>query len=245
MTYAGIQLWADSIGKGVVFDEARGRYAIARERCAVRLQEALSVPIANHSRMGATAAEGLENFLSRPAGPGAIAAIAYGGNDCDMPWKDISENPDAAYDAKIPLPDFAKTLADFVSAARARGMRPLLVTPPPLEAERYFAWVCRGLSSEAILRFLGDMQHIYRWQERYAIAVRRVAEDMRCALFDLRDAFLAHRRLPSLYCIDGIHPNAEGHAVIAAAVLSNRERLATQLEKESWSAASNLVKIGF
>lgn len=220
--FESIQLWADSLGKGVVYDESRGRYCITPRRCAVQLEQSLGIPVVNHSRMGATAPEGLADFLAAPPVPGALAPIAYGGNDCDMPWADISAAPDGEHSARVPLPQYTQTLLDFVAAARARGMTPLLVTPPPLDARRYFAWVSRGLSAEHIEAFLGDVEHIYRWQERYANAVRDVAQKARCALFDLRDALLAQRRYPTLLCQDGIHLNASGHDAIAGAAMGLR-----------------------
>lgn len=228
-SYNTIHLWGDSLGKGVVFDDARQRYCITPDRCVVKLQEALGCPIVNHSRMGAVAPEGLAGFDETPPDPGALVVIEYGGNDCDMPWADISSNPDGIYEGKVPLPMFADTLRQFIAAVRARAMTPLLVTPPPLEANRYFQWVSRGLLKEAILRFLGDVQHIYRWQERYSIAVREVAIDTQCALFDMRSAFLANRHYPELFCADGIHPNAQGHALIVDSLLEVRPRLRAQL----------------
>lgn len=228
MTYSSIHLWGDSLGKGVVFDESRQRYCISPDRCVVRLQEALAIPIVNHSRMGATVPEGYENFLETPAEANALVVIEYGGNDCDMPWADVSENPDTDYLGKVPLPMFANTLRQFVAAVRAGGMVPLLVTPPPLEATRYFDWVTKGLSKERVLAFLGDVQHIYRWQERYSIAVRNIAIETHTALFDMREVFLENRRYPELFCADGIHPNAKGHALIADAVMRERDFLKTQ-----------------
>ena len=71
-----------------------------------------------------------------------------------------------------------------------------------------------GLSGDSILRWLGDVQHIYRWHERYNAAVMRVAQECGCPLADVRDAFLAERDYGDLLCADGIHPNAKGHALM-------------------------------
>lgn len=233
-----IYLYGDSVGKGVVFDEARGRYTISPDRCTQRLATALDADIVNRARMGATCPEGFADFCARQAEPGAVVVIEYGGNDCDMTWAEISERPDLAHQARVPVERFLRSLVDFVREARARRMHPLLVTPPPLVATRYFDWVARGLCRDAILRFLGDVQHIYRWQERYATAVREAASETGCALFDMRSAFLAHRSLESLYCLDGIHPNAQGHARIAEAALTARDSLSGQLARQqgAWSA---------
>ena len=48
-------------------------------------------------------------------------AIEYGGNDCNMPWADIANNPEGIYSPKVETSQFEKTLSDFVSAVRERG----------------------------------------------------------------------------------------------------------------------------
>lgn len=214
-----IALWGDSIGRGVAFDIPRGRYAVMPNHFGRILSQEGSLSIDNHSRFGATITEGLEDFLAAGDIQATVIAIEYGGNDCNMPWADIANNPDIMHPAKVELPLFEEKLAAFVQAVRDRGLRPLLVTPPPLDAQRFFAWVTEGLNAGNILKFLGDVAHTYRWQERYSIAVRRVAQTLACPLFDLRDAFLKAPDMPSLYSPDGMHPNEKGHRLIADAAL--------------------------
>ena len=127
--------------------------------------------------------------------------------------------------AATPLPLFEETLRAFVKAVRERGLKPILVTPPPLMAQRFLAWVSQGLDRKAIRRYLGDVQHVYRWQERYDLAVRRVALSLRCALFDLRDALLASPDYPGLCSVDGMHLNEQGHLFAAKAVEEALPRL--------------------
>jgi len=214
---------------GVVFDETRGRYIITPNRFAVALEAELGIQVNNHSRMGAVVTEGYQRFVKSPIKPGGIVVVAYGGNDCDMPWKAVCEDPDALRQARTPLPLFIQTLFDFVKAIRDQGMPPLLVTRPPLDANRYFDWVTRNLSKEVVLRYLGDVAHIYRWQERYAIAVRNVAQAAKCALFDARDAFLEDMGYLNHLCVDGIHINEDGHALITRAIVAQRENLSESL----------------
>ena len=105
-----------------------------------------------------------------------------------------------------------------VEAVRAAGGKPLLTTLPPIDPKRYLDWVCRnGLSRDRILLWLGDLNAIYRWQELYATLVRALSESCRAPLVDLREAFLARRRMDGLLCADGIHPTDAGHEVILSA----------------------------
>ncbi len=224
MLVSSIHIWGDSIGKGVIFDESRGRYAISGQRWTAQIEAQLGIQVHNHSRMGAVIPDGLKELERSPELSGALAVIEFGGNDCDLPWAEVAKAPAQDHLAKVPVDLFRKLLGQFINQVRTRGARPLLVTPPPLDAARYFAWVTRQLDAQAVERFLGDIQHIYRWQERYAIAVRDVAQQLNCELFDLRDAFLAQRDVASYLCIDGIHPNERGQNLIAQAILQRDRR---------------------
>lgn len=219
MTYSEIHIWGDSLARGIIYNENNQRYAISRERCSTRLQAALGCKIENHATMGATVLDGLALFERFTPVPNALCAVEFGGNDCDLNWKAVSENPEGPITPNVPIEAFEEGLTAFVGGIRAKDMKPLLITPLPLHAERYYRWVTRGLDGEAVLRALGDVYHIYRWQERYANAVRSVARATHCRLLDLRDAFLARLDYEDLMCLDGIHPNDAGHRVLSDTVL--------------------------
>ncbi len=208
----GIIWWGDSNGKGVYYDEARGRYAILRSSCLRLLEKEGGLPVRNLSVMGRTAAECLAAIGGDEMIPGGMAVFAFGGNDSDMNWQQVAEQPDRDHPARSSIPEFREALRGLVRAARRGGMSPILVTPVPLDGEKYFRWVSRGLDGEAILRYLGGDPHMmYRWQEQYADAVRDAAREENAALLDLRGAFLSDRRFPAYYCLDGIHLNENGH----------------------------------
>ena len=212
-------LWGDSIGKGVIYDENRRRYCLAKDRCTALLTSA-GLPLEAHARMGATVRDGYADFCETVTQPGGVAVIEFGGNDRDLDWDAVAASPELAHDGKTPLPEFRALLGMFVEAARQRQLTPLLVTPPPLVSQRYFAWVSHGRDAERIEQYLGDVEHIYRWQERYAQAVRDVAGELHVPLFDLRQVFLDQPHLPALYCLDGIHPTPAGQELIARAALA-------------------------
>ena len=213
-----IVLWGDSIGKGVIYSEERNRYCLAKDRCTNLLRLA-GLSIECNARMGATITEGYRQYLDTEARPGSIAVIEFGGNDCDPDWDAIDSNPEIFHDGKTPIVLFRSTLAQFITEARVRQQEPVAVIPPPLESERYYRWICQGRNAEHILRYLTDVHHIYRWQERYANAVREVAQALNCPVLDLRAPFLDSRDFPALMCRDGIHPNEEGHRLMANAIL--------------------------
>ncbi len=215
-----ILLIGDSVFKGVVFDTARQRYALLRDGAAQLLSALLPLPLVNRSQMGRTAPEGLSWLLSQPADSlrGRAVVLEFGGNDCDLDWKAVSERPDAPHEARTPAAQFTQALTEMVRHVRSCGGQPLLATLPPLDAERYLNWITRdGLSRENILRFLGQASRIYRWQEYYSALVLRVAQALQCDAVPVREAFLESVRGEDVLCVDGIHPNAAGHRIIADA----------------------------
>lgn len=213
-----LSVWGDSIAKGVVYDEARGRYAVLKDSCLNRLARERGVPVENHSVMGQTSENGLQRMRPETLKAGEVAVIEYGGNDCDLDWKAVSEHPELPQYGRVPIEKFAQNLRELVARARAAGMRPVLVTPPPLIAQRYFDWVARGLNAGNILKYLGDVEHIFRWQDGYAQCVRGLAKELGVRLVDIRSRMLESGSLPELMCVDGIHPNEAGHALMYDAV---------------------------
>ena len=215
MKITGISLWGDSIGKGIVYDAQRGRYSIYADNLFSMLKRSLTIPVDNYALMGCSAPAGAERIRRAQLREGSLAVIEFGGNDCDMPWSEISADPEGEYEPRTPLGAFGEAIQDMIAQVRSQGAIPVLVTPPPLDANRYFEWVSRRLLPENIMRYLGDVQYIYRWQEHYAGAVRRIAAEAGCALCDIRDQFLMLRRIDRLLCVDGIHPNQDGYTIIS------------------------------
>ena len=214
MNLPGLTIWGDSILKGVVFDETRGRYAVYRDNCILRLSREDGMEVENFAMMGNTSEQGLARMEKQPLKAGNIALIEFGGNDCDQDWAAASEHPDQPQQGRVPLEKFGENLRSMVRKAREAGMIPALVTPPPLVARRYFDWVSKNLDPARILSYLGDVEHIYRWQERYAVMIRKISREENTILADMRDLFLSQNRFTDLMCVDGIHPNAQGHEML-------------------------------
>ena len=212
-----IYLFGDSASQGLVLDE-KGRYRVSRQGC-IRLLKREGFPIRNHAVHGYTVLQGLESFEKTQTEPGSRCVIQFGGNDSDLDWDAVSRDPGVFHDGRVPLQEFRKDLARFIREARERFLEPVLVTPLALISTRFFDWVCRDRNADHILRYLHeDTESMYRWQERYATAVREVAADEGCRLIDIRSWLLDRLDYPALFCADGIHPNEAGHAVIAELV---------------------------
>jgi lysophospholipase L1-like esterase len=212
-----IGIWGDSLLQGVVLDEKQGRYSILEDNCAAAVARKTGLTITNNSKFGCTAPKGMR-FLNKALETEtefSAAIIEFGGNDCDMKWEELSASPDIAHGPNTPLDQFISCYTDMITALKGKGVTPVLVSLPPLHAQRYFDWVTRnGLNRENVLKCLGDVQYIYRWHERYSLAISALALKFSCRLIDVRDAFLSERDYQKYLCADGIHPNREGHALM-------------------------------
>ena len=209
-----IYLFGDSASQGIVLDED-GKYRVSRQGC-IRLLKRKGFPIRNYAVHGYTVLQGLESFESMQIEPGSRCVIQFGGNDSDLDWDAVSLEPGIFHDGRVPLQEFRKDLVRFIREARERFVEPILVTPLALISTRFYRWVSRERNAEHILHYLhDDTESMYRWQERYANAVREAAAGENCRLVDIRSWLLDRLDYPSLFCADGIHPNESGHAVIA------------------------------
>ena len=100
----------------------------------------------------------------------------------------------------------------MVERLLSKGIRPVLMTLPPIDAERYFTFLVGDtLSRENIMRWLGDVQQIYRYQEMYSLLIEKVAREYSIRLIDIRSRCLAERRFfQDMLCEDGLHLTEEG-----------------------------------
>ena len=209
-----ISIWGDSIGKGVTFDETRGRYIIHRDNYETALK-AMGYEVHNYAKMGCTALMG-ETLMTDERMKGDIALIEFGGNDSDIDWKAVSAgDTESLQPALVSIPAFKEALTRMIQKARSFQMKPVLVTPLPVAAGRYFEWVSKGLDRDKILKYLGgSWEYIYRWQERYDRALLEVAAKEDTPVFDIRSRFLDEKNLDEVMSIDGIHPNPKGYGII-------------------------------
>lgn len=222
-----ISIWGDSLLQGVILDEKQGRYSILEDNCITSLATKMGLQVTNHSKFGCTAPKGRKILRKALEADEAIsvALIEFGGNDCDFNWGQVAAQPEKEHMPRTPLGAFITCYTDMIESLKQRGITPVLVSLPPLDAERYFRWITRtGLSRDSILDWLGDVQHIYRWHERYSNAVINLAREYSLRFVDIRDAFLSERNFSSLICADGIHPNRKGHAVMERVLFESAVR---------------------
>ncbi len=213
-----ITVWGDSILKGVVLDEGTSTYRVCPDNAVSRFADATRAIIANHASFGMTATKARERILRSiertPPRPDDIVLVEFGGNDCDYHWTDISARPEEHHEPKTPIELFGRTLQEIVDVFKNFDILPVLMTLPPLDPNRYLDWVSRGLNRARILKWLDDVNKIYRWQEAYNDIVAETAQSNGLRLIDVRKDFLVSERYSSLICGDGIHPSPSGQETI-------------------------------
>jgi acyl-CoA thioesterase I len=212
----------DSISKGVIFDEVKSKYVVLKDNYVSLLQGRLKGIICNSARFGNTLVKGvakLKNDIITDSPD--IVLIEYGGNDCDYNWNEIADHPESIHNPKTDFNLFEKQLRETVEFLKKNRIIPVLMTLPPLNADRYLKWVSKNnpLAEVNILKWLGSVTRIYWWQERYSSTIIKVAKDTRTRWIDIRGAFLAYPDFSKFLCVDGIHPNQDGHRIIADKIL--------------------------
>lgn len=228
-----VMIWGDSLAKGVVWNEVRKRHAYSKTTAAEIASERLNIEIINRAKFGCTAPEGLE-LMEREIEGGArcdTALIEFGGNDCNFDWQAISDRPDDVHSPVTPPEEYQKSMRAMVKRLLKQGIRPVLMTLPPIDAERYFRYLVGDkLNRDNILSWLGDVQQIYRYQEMYSLLVERIAREFSIRLIDLRSRCLAERNFfRDMLCEDGLHLTEEGQRFVG-------EQIAQLVEQEQRKA---------
>ena len=211
-----ITIYGDSIMRGTVPDRDF-RYQFKFPQFLEKFLQSCNATVINRAQFGATISKGLRTVqrdLSRGE-PSEYALVEYGGNDCNFDWAAISSAPDGEYCPATDPEEFLVTLEDITSLLQKNGVKPILMTLPPIDAERYLKFICRdGLSYDRILSWLGDVQMIYRYHELYSNNISKFAFENGLPLIDVRSEFLSRHDLQELISEDGIHPSEKGYDLL-------------------------------
>lgn len=218
---SSVMVVGDSLSKGVVYDDEKKRYCFLKDSFVNTVSRDITCEIRNCSKFGTTIAYGEDLLKSKlEASEADVVLIEFGGNDCDFNWEQIALAPQNLHQPKTRLEEFTASLERIVGYIQSLGKIPLLMNLPPLNAPDYFNWFTGGDKEKQanILKWLGDVGRIYWWHERYSSAIMRVGKKTSTQIIDVRGEFLAQEDFREFICADGIHPNAKGHKIMAAAI---------------------------
>ena len=212
-----ICVFGDSLAKGVVLDSLKNRYTFLKDSFMSLVAQTTGISVSNYSKFGCDIVKGSDILLKHAdeLSKYDYTFIEFGGNDCNFDWKSISERPDDEHQPLIPLDRFKSCYDKLIKEVRAFHANPVMLTLPPLDAQRFFDWVSKGNNPNNILKWLGDVDHIFRWHRDYNDAVCEIAHENNVPLLDIRSTFTSMDDYTPYVCEDGMHYNSKGHKIIA------------------------------
>ena len=217
-----VVIYGDSISKGIVFDEKRAKYVFLKESFGDILRNYFKGAVYAVGKFGNTIIGGAEKLQNQVLEKQPnIVLLEFGGNDCDFDWEEIAKHPFDNHSPRTDLNVFIDTLKNMIRTLQNNKIVPILMSLPPLDAERYFSWISKQdpFYQENILKWLGTISKIYWWHERYNSAIIDVANETKTQLINVRGSFLKEEDFRKYICVDGIHPNADGHQLIAHEII--------------------------
>ena len=217
----------DSIIKGVLFNQESngcGHYSLSDHNIVDRIADHLHGEAINLGKMGCTIETGeriLERYLEQ-MNDATHVIMCYGGNDSDYNWKAIADAPNQEHLPKTPLNIFEKTYTRIINKVREKGHTPIIISLPPMNAQRYFDFFTStftDIQKLNILKWLkGGVDTICVGHELYNDAVKRIANDTNSILIDVTSCMGDGK---AYLCYDGIHPNTIGQNKIANIIIKN------------------------
>lgn len=213
---AVMNIYGDSVMKGVVIDETY-RYHAKMQNEFNALEHILGMSINNKSRFGINSDKGrriLQKDMESEAACDYML-IEFGGNDCNFKWDEIEKSPDEVHVPQVEIGRFRENYLYMIKKIKQKGIVPILMNLPPIDAEKYLAYISRSAGSVGnILKWLGDAQTIYRFHEMYSNEITKIAAQTNSVFIDIRSRFLNLHNFSELIGLDGIHPSVKGYKLM-------------------------------
>lgn len=222
-----IYAFGDSVLKGVILEN--DKYKVCKNRFSNICENALNVVIENKAKFGSTISIGEKSFekniecLDNPNVEYVV--LEFGGNDCDFNWKEISENPDIKHNSNVKINEFVNTYTEIIKIIKSKNKKPVLISLPPIDAQKYINRFSKGLNKDNIMKWMNyNPCFLTNWHERYNIEVFKLAINNNISIIDITSKFLEQKDYSMFICEDGIHPNEEGHKIIAETIKEHIEK---------------------
>jgi len=207
-------IYGDSLMRATVIDDTM-RYHSTIGMWLARLSR-FGIEFKNRAHFGVTIEKG-KTLLQKDLLKGAeydYAVLEYGGNDCSFAWEEVATDPAADHQPFTTPERFRDICTEMVGTLKDAEITPVLVTLPPLDAERHLEFIGKTEQGRSnILKWLGDAQMIYRFHEMYSNIIEKVAKQTGSILVDVRHRFLSKHNLRDLVGLDGVHLSPAGYWV--------------------------------
>lgn len=214
--------FGDSVMKGVIYD-GREHHVTTNSFLSLCAKK-MCINVCNYSKMGFTILDGIQMFHKRKStiSEGDCVLTEFGGNDCNFNWQEISEKPDGLHLPNVSLQGFIYSYIILLEDIKKLGAKPIVFSLPPLASKNYFNYFSRMMDSvgkENIMKWLHrNVEFISQWHEQYNLAVFKIAHETNTKLIDISSCMLSKPYYTDFICQDGIHPNENGHRIIACEI---------------------------
>ena len=218
----------DSIIRGVVPSSLHSqtgiRYSILDDSFSARCSTMLGFDIKNHGRFGNTVGNCLKELKRRSSliANSDFVVIELGGNDCDYNWHEIATDPNASHSPITPIKKFTQQYSRLINGIRSLGSQPIILSLPPIIADLYFNTITLKMNAQQrrnVIEWLGgSIDSISRWHEMYNVELFKIARKLSTPIIDITTPFLEIHNIRKYFCYDGIHPNENGHHIIAETI---------------------------
>lgn len=221
--------FGDSVLKGVIIDKERSgddsvRYTCLEDNFTNLCGKRLGLDVHNYGRFGSTVDTG-EKIMKRhldDISKADFTLLEYGGNDCDHNWDEIAAAPKETHKPKNDLRTFSLKYKELIDEVCRLGSSPIMLSLTPLDPERYFNHFTCSMDKRqknAVKEWLGGTyETISSWHEMYNLQVFKLAIALKVPIIDITSAFFSKKDYRDYLCEDGIHPNENGHRLIADAI---------------------------
>ncbi|MBO4636546.1 MAG: SGNH/GDSL hydrolase family protein, partial [Clostridiales bacterium] len=205
-----IAAFGDSVLKGVIYED--DNYRVSDSSFQKICEESFGITIENKAKFGSTITKG-ERILEKNLQlikdtDGEYVVLEFGGNDCDFNWKEVAEDPEREHLPMSTIVNFTDTYTSIINEIKAIGKKPVLLSLPPIDSDRYFRHISKDLCAENIRKWMRyDPQYITNWHERYNIEIFKLAIANEVPVIDITSIFLEKKNYSRYLCEDGIHPN--------------------------------------
>lgn len=222
-----IYAFGDSVLKGVILEN--DKYKVCKNRFSNICENVFNVVIENKAKFGSTISIGEKSFeknieiLDNPNVEYVV--LEFGGNDCDFKWDEIASNPNIEHYPNIEISEFVKMYTEIIQFIKSKNRKPVLLSLPPIDAQKYISRFSKELNKENILKWMNNNPYfLTNWHERYNIEVFKLAINNNISIIDITSKFLEQKDYSIFLCEDGIHPNEEGHKIISEAIQEHIKR---------------------
>ncbi len=213
--------FGDSILEGIIHDAQSNKYTLLKDSFVNLSKQELNIVWKNFARHGSTVIEGEKAFLSHLAYVKSCdyVVFSFGANECNHNWDEISQNPRKKHGPRLSLEEFHEKYVRLIQMVQKQGKVPILLTMPPVDAERFFENIRQGRNEKNILKIMNNnIERIHTWHSMYNLEIFKIALETNVPVTDITTYFLKQKNYRDFLCDDGIHPNLKGHALIAEAL---------------------------